>query len=75
MTRDPASAWQRYKSGSGPLHELTEKIAKAIHESHYDQSWEIAREADTWLAVGSWIDAEVVIKVLPFNVPLDERRT
>lgn len=34
--RDPQSAWLRYKNGAGPLHELTEKIARAIFEAHYE---------------------------------------
>lgn len=67
--RDPASAWRRYKSGDGPLHELTERVAKTIHEhDHPGRSWERDRGRDTWLAVGAWQTAEAVVAVLPMVV-------
>lgn len=74
MSDNPSTAWLRYKNGKGPLHDLTESIAKAIHESNNKSSWEIVREHDTWLAVGSWISAEAVISILPFSIPLNEER-
>lgn len=65
---DPAASWRRYKTGAGPLHELTERIAKTIHEErHPGKPWEQAREIDTWLAVGSWQTAEAVVAILPLT--------
>jgi hypothetical protein len=66
--RDPAAAWRRYKEGSGPLHELTETVARAIHNCDHAQGWDYAKERDQWLAVGSWIAAEAVVAVLPMVV-------
>lgn len=74
MNNNPGPAWIRYKNGKGPLHELTESIAKAIHESNHDKSWENARENDSWLAVGSWMTAEAVVAILPLSVALSEKR-
>ena len=69
--RDPGAAWRRYKAGSGHLHDLTELIAKAIHEEqHPGKSWEEDREHDTWLAVGSWQSAEAVVAVLPLAIAI-----
>ena len=69
MSRDPAAAWRRFKNGSGPIHELTENVARAIHETrHPGSQWDKAKVNDQWLAVGSWIAAEAVVSVLPVTV-------
>lgn len=74
LTRNPAAAWKRFKSGSGPLHALTEQIARAIHETdHSGSQWDSAKESDQWLAVGSWIAAEAVMAVL-LPSPLNPER-
>lgn len=66
---DPVAAWKRYKAGSGPLHELTENVARAIHEDRYSSpSWDHDKVKDAWLAVGSWQAAEAVVRVLPLSV-------
>lgn len=67
-TRDPGAAWTRYKDKDAPLHALTEIIARAIHEeNHPDSKWDIAKEGDTWLAVGSWMAAERVVQALSYG--------
>lgn len=72
--RNPPAAWKRFKGGSGPLHALTEQIARAIHEADHESSqWDWAKEHDQWLAVGSWIAAEAVMAILPM-APLNPVR-
>lgn len=68
MNGDPVAAWRRFKEGSGPLHELTNRIAKTLHEERHRSTWENACEHDSWLAVSSWEDAEAVVAVLPLGV-------
>ena len=70
MSGSPSDAWCRYKDGSGPLHQLTERIAEAIHEvEHRGSRWEYAKDHDQWLALGSWMAAEAVTAILPIAVP------
>ncbi len=65
-TRDPQAAGRRMLDGVGPMHDLTNLVARAIHESeHPRRTWDRDRTADQWLAVGSWIAAEKVVKALP----------
>lgn len=60
---------RRMKRGSGPLHDLTNLVAKTLHEERYPKhSWEHDREHDGWLAVGSWRVAEAVVRALPLAV-------
>lgn len=66
---DVQSLGRRMQSGSGPLWELTNNIARAIHESRYrTRDWDHVRTEDQWLAVGTWRQAEAVVRVLPFAV-------
>lgn len=52
--------------GVGPMYDLTNTIARAIYESnHQGRTWDRDRTADQWLAIGSWIAAEEVVKALP----------
>ena len=67
-TSDPVSAWQRYKTGNGPLHDLTVTIARAIHKERYCDDWDRAVTRDQWLAVASWQTAEAVVQAIPLAV-------
>lgn len=67
--RDPQAAWGRFRNPTHPgLHELTEKVARAIHESEHEGSrWDHDKERDQWLTVGSWMAAEAVVAILPLE--------
>lgn len=66
---DVSAIARRMLRGSGPMWELTNTVARAIHESdHGRNNWDHDRTEDQWLAVGTWRQAEAVIRVLPFAV-------